>query len=152
MHTGNCLLCSVKGHLTLVVLSAIRGIKTSSPILEPVRITHCSRHCPSPVTSYRVPLQRPIFLFKFRRSIIITPFFRASLWQGKLFTLMEFRNSVGYSTSKSGMCSDVFDIVSQLRYFILSPRSIETIYSFISSTVRLFGQTIAREAKYVRLW
>jgi uncharacterized membrane protein YGL010W len=46
----------------------------------------------------------------------MTPFFSTSLWIGKLFVLMEFRNSVGYKTSKSGICSVDLDIMSQLRY------------------------------------
>jgi hypothetical protein len=46
----------------------------------------------------------------------MTPFLSTGLWLGKLFALMEFRNSVGYKTSKSGICSDDLDIVSQLGY------------------------------------
>jgi hypothetical protein len=35
--------------------------------------------------------------------------------EDSLVALIEFKNSVGYNTSKSGILSDDFDIVSQLR-------------------------------------
>lgn len=45
---------------------------------------------------------------------------RISLCVGKLVASIELRNSGGYSKSKSGICSEHFDIVSQLEYIFAS--------------------------------
>jgi hypothetical protein len=71
----------------------------------------------------------------------MTPFLSTSLWLGKPFTQIEFRNSVGYNTSKSGICSADFEITSQLRYCTSSPGIILTIESLMASVSWLLGQT-----------